>query len=106
MMMKRYLAVYHIIFLLTVLDVVFTAVGLKLGVIIEANPIINYFIGISMELTFFCVLAYVAAALLLMYKVSPRIHWLNSAVAGLAAIKLYTVILHIRWIKAYLYILG
>lgn len=101
-MVKRYCFVYYIVFLLTVLDIVFTAAGLKLGVIIEANPILNYFISVSMELTFLCILAYVAAALIFMYKVSPGIYWLNPALAGLAAVKLYTVVLHVSWINVYL----
>ena len=99
--MKRYPYIYYIIYLLTILDIAFTATGLKLGVIEEGNPIMNYFIESSIELTTFCVLAYVGIALVFIYKASPKIRWLNTALAGLSSVKVYIVVLHLRWISMY-----
>lgn len=100
--MKKYQLVYYIVFLLTVLDVAFTAEGLKLGAITEANPAVGYFMELSMGLTFFCIPAYVGAALLLIYRLSSGIRWLNTVMAGLAGIKLYTLALHIKWVSEYM----
>lgn len=100
--MKKYQLVYYIIFLLTVLDVAFTAEGLKLGVITEANPVVGYFMQLSVGLTFFCILAYVGAALLLIYRLSSGIRWLNTVMAGVAGMKLYMLALHIQWVSEYL----
>jgi hypothetical protein len=102
MIMKRCPFIYYLIFLLTVLDIVFTVKGLKLGIISEGNPILSYFMESDMGLTAFCVLAYVGAALILIYKASPKICWLNTALAGTAGVKLFTVLLHLRWISIYL----
>ncbi|HWR61701.1 MAG TPA: DUF5658 family protein [Clostridia bacterium] len=100
--MKKYQLVYYAVFLLTVLDVVFTAEGLKLGAITEANPVVDYLMGLSVGLAFFCILAYVGAALLLIYRLSSDIRWLNAVMAGLAGIKLCILALHIQWVSEYL----
>lgn len=99
--MKRHVCIYFIIFILTILDLIFTAKGIKLGVITEANPIIAYFIERSLGLTFFCIMAYVGGALLLIYRLSPGIWWLNATLAGLAGIKLYALVLHMQWLSGY-----
>ncbi|MDF2546491.1 MAG: hypothetical protein K0R93_1389 [Anaerosolibacter sp.] len=93
--------VYYIIYLLTVLDIAFTLFGLQLGIIQEGNPIMNYFICLSTEATAFCVLAYVAIALVFLYKVSEKVKWLNMMLTGLASIKAYVLILHFRWLSVY-----
>lgn len=100
--MKRYPCIYCFIFLLTVLDIVFTVNGLKLGIISEGNPILSYFIESYTGITVFCVLTYVGAALILIYKASSKIRWLNTVLAGMTGIKVYTVALHLRWISIYL----
>lgn len=100
--MERHPFVYYGIYLLTVLDAAFTVAGLKLGVITEGNPILNQYIESYMGLTVFGVLAYVGISLIFIYKASKGIPWLNAALAGLTGIKVYTVLLHIRWISVYL----
>ncbi len=100
--MKRYGYIYFIVFILTILDVALTAEGIKLGVITEANPIIAYFLVRSLGLTCFCILVYVGGALLLIYRLSPGIRWLNATMAGLAGLKLYTLVLHMQWLSEYL----
>lgn len=99
--MKRHGLIYLIVFFLTILDVAFTAEGIRLGAITEANPIIAYFLERSLGLTFFCNMAYVGGALLLIYRLSPGIRWLNAIMMGLAGIKLYTLILHLHWLNQY-----
>lgn len=94
--------VCYIIFLLTTLDILFTTIGLRLGIIEEANPIMNYLIDISLALSMFGVLLFAGAMLTFLYKASANIHWLHPVLNGLAAIKVYVLMLHLKWISAYL----
>lgn len=100
--MRRCGFIYIMVFALTILDVAFTAIGLRLGIITEANPIVGYFLKLSAGLTFLGILSYVGGALLLIYRLSPGIRWLNIIMAGLAGIKLYTLILHMQWFSEYI----
>jgi hypothetical protein len=99
MMKNKY--IYFIIYLLTILDILFTAVGLRLGLIEEANPIISYLFNLSMGLSVLCVLLFVGIMLIFLYKASQKIHWLHKALTGLAAIKIYVLLLHLKWISSY-----
>jgi hypothetical protein len=94
--------VCYIIFLLTTLDILFTTIGLKLGIIEEANPIMNYIIDISLALSMFCVLLFVGAMLTFLYKASSKIPWLHPVLKGLAGIKVYVLMLHLKWISVFL----
>jgi hypothetical protein len=94
--------IYYIIYLLTILDIAFTAFGLQLGMIEEANPIMNYFMNLSLGVSILCVLLFVGAILIFLYKVSFKIPWLHSALTGLAGIKIYVLMLHLKWISIYI----
>lgn len=100
--MKRYQPVYPFVLLLTIADMMFTAKGLKLGTITEANPVVDYFLGLSAELTLVCIPIFVGAVLLLLYRFRRQVRWLNTAVTGLAVIKLYILLLHIKWVSGYI----
>jgi inner membrane protein involved in colicin E2 resistance len=101
-MMLKSKTVYYIIYFLTILDITLTAAGLQLGVIEEANPIMNYFISLSMELSMIGVLLFVGAMLIFLYKASLKVNWLQKAVTGLAYIKVYVLLLHLSWINSYI----
>jgi hypothetical protein len=94
--------VCYIIFQLTTLDILLTTIGLKLGIIEEANPIMNYLMNISLALSMLCVLLFVGAMLTFLYKASYKIPWLHPALNGLAGIKVYVLMLHMKWISIYL----
>jgi hypothetical protein len=95
-------AVCYVIFLLTTLDILFTTIGLNLGIIEEANPIMNYLINISLVLSMFFVLLFVGVVLTFLYKASYKVPWLHPALNGLAGIKVYVLMLHLKWISIYL----
>lgn len=96
--MKRHRSIYYSIFLLTLLDVFFTAIGLQMGFIKEANPIMNYFMNLSVCLTMLAIMLFVGLVLIFLYRQSFRVHWVNKALTGVAGVKLYIILLHIRWI--------
>lgn len=62
----------------------------------------NYLINISLALSMFCVLLFVGAMLTFLYKASPKIPWLQPVQNGLVGIKVYVLMLHLRWISIYL----
>jgi hypothetical protein len=97
--------IYYIIYLLTILDIAFTAFGLQLGMIEEANPIMNYFMNLSLGASMLCVLLFVGVILIFLYKVSFKIPWLHSVLTGLVGIKIYVLILHLKWISTYIRII-
>lgn len=100
--MKRHYLLYIAIYLLTILDIVFTASGLELGAITEANPLLKAAIQTAPGLTAISVLAYVGAALYFLYKASIKVRWISTAVIGLAGIKACILVLHLGWVSIYL----
>ncbi|SDK52186.1 DUF5658 family protein [Natronincola ferrireducens] len=99
--MKKNRFIYYGIFLLTVFDIAFTSIGLQLGIIEEANPIMDYFIHLSMILSIIGVVLYVGIAMIFLYKVRSKIPWLSKALMGLTAVKLWIMVLHVRWVALY-----
>jgi hypothetical protein len=94
--------VYYSIYFLTILDIAFTAVGIQLGIIVEANPIMSYFMDLSMGFSLLGVLVFVGAILIFLYKASGTVIWMNKAMTALAGIKVYVLLLHLGWINTYL----
>jgi hypothetical protein len=100
--LKKSCMIFYVIFLLTIMDLVFTVTGLQLGIIEEANPIMRYFLNLSMSFSILCVLLFVGAILIFLYKASHKLHWLHAALTALVGIKVYVLLLHLRWISIYL----
>ena len=87
-----------LIFVLTVLDVFFSTLGLKTGMIAEANPLMDRLIHLSLPATMAGVLVLISAAVYLFYRAMPVVRWLPTALAGVAAVKIVVVVLHLRWL--------
>ncbi|QUH26658.1 DUF5658 family protein [Serpentinicella alkaliphila] len=100
--MKKSQLIYFTIFLLTVLDILFTCIGLKLDIIEEANPLMDYFLNISMHFTVLFVLLFVGISLVFIYRVKSQVPWLPKVLVALAVVKIWVIVLHIRWITVYL----
>jgi hypothetical protein len=100
--LKKSCIIFYVIFLLTIMDLAFTVTGLQLGIIEEANPIMRYFLNLSMGFSILCVLLFMGTILIFLYKASYKLHWLHPAMTGLAGIKVYVLLLHLRWISIYL----
>lgn len=94
--------VYFNILILTVLDVLFTTLGLEMGVIEEANPLMNAFYKLSPILTITGVLLFISVVLYLLYKLKDRFRWIPAVLYGIVGIKVFVLLLHVRWIMAVL----
>lgn len=90
--------IYYYIFILTFADVIFTATGLNLGIVEEANPYMDYLIELSLPITLVGILVVTIAILYMLYKVENRVRWLPLALKGLLIIKVVVILLHFQWI--------
>ena len=93
--------IYYIVYILTVLDIAFTTIGLKIGAIEEANPIMDFLIRRSLMFTMLGVLILTAFFVLLLYKERYRFKWLPAVLCTLLVIKIYILFSHLRWIFLY-----
>lgn len=89
--------IFILVYLLTIIDVVFSYIGLKLNYIQEFNPVMNYFINLSLPLTMAAVLVGAAILLYLIYSLS-YFRWIAYAMAGVLVVKLIVVGMHAVWI--------
>ena len=85
---------FWIILILTLLDCVSTAIGIKLGIIEEANPIWENLITAYPIITALFICIIVGILLWLIYQASNQIKWLKWGVFGLLIAKTIIVILH------------
>ncbi|NJD01614.1 MAG: hypothetical protein FIA99_03205 [Ruminiclostridium sp.] len=90
--------IFIIIYVLTVIDFVFTYAGLQYGFISEANPFMAFLLPKFKLLTFAGVLAGVASALYFIYRVRARVKWLPGAMVLILAVKASVILLHLQWI--------
>ena len=93
-MKKLFVAIY----ILTIIDVVCTVAGLKAGFITEANPLMQNFIESVPVIAGAFVLVGVAALLYLIYRFRHKVKWLPYALAGVVAVKVVIMGMHIGWI--------
>jgi len=90
--------IYISIFIMTIADAIFTALGVKDGVIEEANPLLQSMFHASPELAAALVVVGVGLLLLLIYKVQHRIKWIGYGLGVMFAVKLWILLLHFNWI--------
>ena len=96
--MKKGRRTYVVIYLLTILDILFTNLGLRKGLIEEVNPLICPLFKISIGLTSMIILVGVGALLIFLYKVRHKVVWITSVLWVVLGIKLWVLGLHINWI--------
>lgn len=89
-----------LILVLTAMDAVCTAAGLRLGVIAEGNPLMAAPMYAAPGITAAAVCAGTAALLALIWRLRRRVPWAGAALLGVLAVKLGVVGLHLRWIIA------
>ena len=97
--MKKW--IYISIFAMTIADAIFTTLGVKDGVIEEANPVLQQLFRASPELAALLVVLGVGLLMLLIYKVRHKIRWINYGLGVMFAVKLGILALHFRWIYVY-----
>lgn len=83
------------IYVLTIIDVISTIVGIKIERMTEANVLMDHvFRALGYELTGIIILITVGCGLVLIYKVKDKIPWLPAALMFILVIKILIVILH------------
>ncbi len=89
------------IFALTVIDVAFTVMGLKLQLIEEANPLLRSVMACRPVWGGIALCIMVGGALYFIYRVRNRVRWLKYVMPEVLAAKLYVLWLHISWITEF-----
>lgn len=83
--------------ILTVIDIVCTTVGLSLGYITEANPVLARMYDWSLVGT--CIIIFIFVLLLVMFiNKYKHIKWVQYSIYGIIIVKLLVMLLHINWI--------
>jgi hypothetical protein len=90
------------IFILTVADAIFTALGVRSGYIEEANPLLQKLFESSPEFASVLIALISTALLILIYKYQNRIRWIDTVLVLMFLIKLGVLGLHFRWIIFYI----
>jgi hypothetical protein len=88
---------FILVFILTVVDAICTAVGVHLGCVEEANPFFQSMIMSHPVLAASAVCAGVGAVLYGMYLVRNKVRFMAPLIIGLLIIKLAVVGMHIGW---------
>ncbi len=87
-----------VIMLLTLLDAVCTAVGVRLGFITEWNPLMRTAVLQAPAWTGAASFAYTGTLMALVCRFGPRARCTIPLLAGLCTVKLAVVGLHLGWI--------
>lgn len=83
--------------ILTALDLACTAIGLSMGVVTEANPILARLYDWSLIGT--CIIIFIFVALLVVFiNKYKHIKWVQYSTYGIIIVKLLVMLLHINWI--------
>lgn len=90
-----------VVFILTLIDVTLTYLGINAGLIEEGNPLLAILFKNSPEVTSIAITCVVATFLFTIYKLRFQIKWLKPAMLGLVFIKVIVIGEHVRWIIAY-----
>lgn len=96
----RRLWAFIAIFILSVMDALLTATGIRIGIIEEANPLLRDLLHTTPFTGAFMVILFVSAMLLIVYKYQHKIRFINHALVLLLMVKVGVIGLHIRWIIA------
>jgi len=86
------------LFLVSVLDVSLTWLGLELGLITEANPLLARAFALDGRLAVLVTMLVVAGSVWLMHRYQDEVPWVRHAVAALLAVRLGVLILHVPWL--------
>lgn len=86
------------VFGLTVIDAALTCIGMKLGYIEEANPLLQDIFNTSPELASFVIIAFVGLMLMLIFRLQYRVRWIKIGLKTLFIVKLLVLGLHFEWI--------
>ena len=84
------------IFILTILDVALTTIGLECGYVVEANPIIVRLIEVSLPWTMAGVLVFTAFALILINRFNYK--WVRYGLYAVLTTKIFVMVAHFIWI--------
>jgi hypothetical protein len=87
------------IFVLTLTDAICTAIGMRLGVITEANPLLRDVMTASPILASMGVCLLVGALLYFLYLFRGRVKWLGPALYAVTAVKLAVLGMHFAWVS-------
>lgn len=87
------------IFAVTIIDDICTAVGIRMGFIEEANPILSDAMTNYTALSGLTIIVFVGIILYGIYKVRAKIRWLPIALSFVLFIKIYVIWMHIHWIS-------
>jgi hypothetical protein len=86
------------VFVLTMLDAAATAIGIQLGYLEEANPLISSLADAQPFITCFGVCLVTGVLLLVLYILRNRIHWMGFAMSVVLFIKSAVVCIHIFFV--------
>lgn len=86
------------VLILTLFDAVFSVIGIRLGFIGEANPLLRGLMQQHPELSALAVFFYTAALMAVVHKLGPRCRCTVPLMYGLCIIKAAVIGLHIGWI--------
>jgi polyferredoxin len=89
---------YYTIFILTLLDVALTTIGLRSGYVIEANPLMAYLISLSLPMAMIGVLVFTVLALILIHYFEREYKWVRYGLWVVLASKVIAMIFHGLWI--------
>lgn len=91
--------IFIAIFFMIVADAFFTTFGARIGVVEEANPLLERIFYTSPMITSTMVVLFDGLLLYLIYKFQHKIRWINYGLGILFIAKLYIVYLHLNWIR-------
>ena len=87
---------YITIYLATIIDIIATVTGIKLGHIVEANPLLKKMNEYPLSVGIALILV-IGFLLYFIYKQNIKIA--NSAMILVLIVKVYVLILHVNWIS-------
>ena len=87
-----------VIFILSMLDVVLTYIGIKTGYIAEGNPLLESIFHFSPELASAFVLVFIGIVLYFIYKYGERFRYIKQGIAAMLIIKVVVMAAHVGWI--------
>lgn len=94
----RILRLVTAVLLLTLLDAAFSVIGMRLGLIGEANPLLRGFMEQNPELSALAACLYTAALMAVVRRFGPRCRCTVPLLYGLCGVKAAVIGLHIGWI--------
>jgi hypothetical protein len=84
--------------IVSVLDVSLTWLGIELGMITEANPLLAHAFALDGRLAVLSTVIVVAGSAWILHRYRHRVPWVRHAVVGLLAIRLGVLMLHLPWL--------